>query len=97
MVIPGNLDAPSWATEVEFPEPETVEYVRQVGRMTCGETREEISVGLIQRNSGPVQVSVVGMRFATVEVDLLCRMLRSAVLLTTAAVPREPENADGDA
>jgi hypothetical protein len=94
MVILRNLDAPPWATDMEYPEPGTVEYVRQIGRMTCGETRKELSVSLIQRNSGPVQVSMDGMRLRTLEADLLCRMVRSAVLLTTTDVPRESDNAD---
>jgi len=97
MVLLQNLDAPPWATEVENPEPGTVEYVRPVGRMTCGQSGEEISVCLIQRNSGPVQVSMFGMRFRMVEADLLCRMVRSAVLLSTAdALAERTESDAGD-
>lgn len=85
-MIPNDPDAPSWATEAEHPDPGTVEYVRTVGSVMCGDSREELSVCLIQRDSEPVHVSLAGMRLCAVEADLLSRVVRSAVLLITTDV-----------
>jgi hypothetical protein len=73
--------APSWATQVEYPDPGSVEFIRPVGSVTCGDSRDEVSVELIQRDGGPVCVLMAGMRFDADEADLLFRVVRNAVRL----------------
>ena len=82
--MPDIPAVPPWATETEYPDPGSVEFVRPVGRITCADSHEEVSVELIQRDSGPVCVSLAGMRLGADEADLLIRVVRNAVRLIPA-------------
>ena len=82
--MPDVPEVPSWATETEHPDPGSVEFIRLVGRVACADSHEEVSVELIQRDSGPVCVSMAGMRLGADEADLLIRVVRNAVRLIPA-------------
>jgi hypothetical protein len=91
-MIPNNPDAPWWATEADYPDPGVVEYIRPVGSVMCGDSREELAVCLMQRDSDPVQVSLAGTRLFAFEADLLCEVVRSAtavmLMVNDAAKPQ---------
>lgn len=90
---------PAWATDEEFPEPGATEYVRPVASVMCADSREELSVCLVQRNDGPAQVSMAGMRMSVEEADLVFRALQSAVaLIRQSGVPSTScvERPDGE-
>jgi len=80
-MLPSDPNAPWWATEADYPDPGVVEYLRQVGSVMGGYSREELSVYLVQRDAEPMQMSVAGVRICPIEADLLCQVLRSAMLL----------------
>ena len=81
---------PSWATATEHPDAGSVEFIRPVGRVACADSHEELSVELIQRDSGPVCVSLAGMRLGADEADLLFRVVRNAVRLIPVNDRAEP-------
>jgi hypothetical protein len=71
---------------VDHPDPGVTEYRRGVGTVTCGDSREELSVQLVQRDSEPAYVSVAGACLSSVEADLLSRVVHGAVLLITTDI-----------
>jgi hypothetical protein len=84
-MLPNDPNAPWWATEADYPDPGVVDYMRQVGSVVGGYSREELSVYLMQRGSEPIQLSLAGVRLCAVEADLFCEVVRSAMRLMARA------------
>jgi hypothetical protein len=95
-MIPNEPDAPWWATEVERPDPGVVEFLRPMGSVMCGDSREEVVVYLTQRDMGPIKVSFAGVGCFAFEADLICQILSSATSLAESeSSAKDPVSAEG--